>query len=130
MSTTFGSMKELREGKYVMIDGEPCRVVETSSSAPGKHGSAKMRVVAIGIFDSQKRALFGPADQDVEIPIIERKRGQILSVSGDTAQIMDMTTYESFEISIPEDMKGDVQAGKEVDYMEWNARRMLTRVNK
>ena len=101
MSTTFVSMKDLKPGKYVMIDGEPCKVVEVSTSAPGKHGSAKVRVVAIGLFDSQKRTLMKPSSEDVEAPIIERKRGQILSVSGNSAQVMDTTTYETFDISIP-----------------------------
>lgn len=130
MSTAFSSMKELKPGKYVMIDGEPCKVVEVSSSSPGKHGSAKMRVVGIGVFDSQKRTLFGPASEDVEVPIIERKRGQVISVSGDSAQVMDTATYETFDIALPSDLRGEIEPGKEVDYMETMGRRILTRVGK
>lgn len=130
MSTTFASMKELKPGKYVMIDGEPCKVVEVSSSSPGKHGSAKMRVVGIGIFDSQKRTLFGPSSEDVEVPIIERKRGQIISVSGDTAQVMDTASYETFDIAIPSDLSSEAEPGKEVDYIETMGRKILTRVAK
>ncbi len=130
MSTTFISMKELRPGKYVMIDGEPCKVVETSTSAPGKHGSAKMRVVGVGIFDGQKRTLFGSTGDDVEAPVIERKRGQIISVSGDSVQIMDATTYETFDLNVPDDLKGEVEAGREVEYIEAVGRKMLTRVLK
>ncbi|MGC8923870.1 MAG: translation initiation factor IF-5A [Candidatus Micrarchaeia archaeon] len=130
MSTTFSTMKELKPGKYVMIDGEPCKVVEVESSKPGKHGSAKMRVVGIGIFDSQKRTLFGSVDDDVEVPVIERKRGQVITVSGSSAQIMDTSTYESFDIAIPEDMLSEVEPGKEVDYLEALGRRILTRVGK
>ncbi|MGB9635374.1 MAG: translation initiation factor IF-5A, partial [Candidatus Micrarchaeia archaeon] len=100
------------------------------SSKPGKHGSAKMRVVGIGIFDSQKRTLFGSVDDDVEVPVIERKRGQVITVSGSSAQIMDTSTYESFDIAIPEDMLSEVEPGKEVDYLEALGRRILTRVGK
>ncbi len=128
MSTTFASVNELKPGKFVMIDGEPCRVVEIESSKPGKHGSAKMRIVGVGIFDSQKRTLFSPSGEDVEVPIIERKRGQILSVSGDSAQIMDLDTYENFDIAIPAEMVADAQAGREVEYMEAMGRRILVRV--
>lgn len=130
MSTTFASMKDLKPGKYVMIDGEPCKVVEAESSKPGKHGSAKMRVVGIGIFDSQKRALFGSVDDDVEVPVIERKRGQVITVSGNSAQIMDTSTYETFDIAIPEDMLNEVEPGKEVDYLEALGRKILTRIGK
>ncbi|MEW6329638.1 MAG: translation initiation factor IF-5A, partial [Candidatus Micrarchaeota archaeon] len=57
----FASAKELKVGKYVLIDGVPCRVVGIESSAPGKHGAAKMRVTAIGVFDGSKRTLLKPS---------------------------------------------------------------------
>jgi len=124
----FGVMKDLKVGKYVLIDDVPCRIVGIESSAPGKHGAAKMRVTAMGIFDSQKRTLLKPSDADAEIPIIERKTGQVVSISGDNAQIMDLADYSTFEITIPQDMKNEVAAGKEVEYMESMGKKIITRV--
>lgn len=124
----FAVMKDLKVGKYVMIDDVPCRVVEIESSAPGKHGAAKMRVTGIGIFDNQKRTLLKPADADVEVPIIERKVGQVISITGENAQIMNLDDYSTFEITIPEEMKGEMAPGKEVEYMESMGRRLITRV--
>ncbi|QLJ52342.1 MAG: translation initiation factor 5A [Candidatus Fermentimicrarchaeum limneticum] len=124
----FGVMKDLKVGKYVLIDDVPCRIVGIESSAPGKHGAAKMRVTAMGIFDSQKRTLLKPADADAEIPIIERKTGQVVSISGDNAQIMDLADYSTFEITIPQDMKNEVAAGKEVEYMESMGKKIIMRV--
>jgi translation initiation factor 5A len=129
MGTTFTSLKEMRPGKFVIIDGEPCKVVDVSSSAPGKHGSAKMRVVGVGIFDNQKRMLYGPAHDDVEVPILERKRGQILSFDGTSVQVMDMESYETFDLAVPEDMRKDVEAGKEIDYFECMGRKLLTKIS-
>ena len=123
-----GSMKDLKVGKYVMIDGVPCRVVGIEVSAPGKHGAAKMRVTAIGIFDGTKRTLLKPSDADVEIPIIERKRGQIVTIMGDMAQVMDLTTFETFEMNLPEDLRANAEAGKEVEYMETMGKKMITRI--
>ena len=34
----------LKVGSYIVIDGEPCRIVSYDHSKPGKHGSAKARV--------------------------------------------------------------------------------------
>jgi len=128
MTILHGAAKELREGKFVIIDGEPCRVVELQSSAPGKHGSAKMRITAIGVFDNTKRMLLKPGDGDVEIPIVERKVVQVISISGEVAQVMDPKSYEVYELPIPEEIKGQVEAGKEVEIMETMGRRMMTRV--
>ena len=82
----FTTAKELKEGKYVLIDEVPCRIVSIDSSKPGKHGSAKMRIVAMGVFNNQKKNLLVPSSADVEVPIIERKSVQVLSVSGNSVQ--------------------------------------------
>ncbi len=126
----FGSMKDLKIGKYVMIDDHPCRVVNIESSAPGKHGAAKMRVTAISVFDGSKHTLMKPSDADCEIPIIERKNGQIVTISGDVAQIMDSTSFETFEMTIPEEMRAEAAPGKEIEYMETLGKRILQRISK
>jgi len=123
-----GSMKDLKLGKYVMIDEIPCRVVGIDVSAPGKHGAAKMRVTAIGVFDGNKKILLKPSDADIQVPIIERKRGQIVTLNGDVAQVMDLTTFETFEMIIPEDLKATAESGKEVEYMETMGRKMIMKV--
>lgn len=130
MGTTFTSLKEIKPGKFIIIDGEPCKVVDVSSSAPGKHGSAKMRIVGVGIFDNQKRMLFRPASDDAEVPILVRRKGQILSFDGTSVQIMDMESYETFDLAVPEDMRNEVESGKELDYFECMGRKMLTRISK
>ncbi|MCX6778364.1 MAG: translation initiation factor IF-5A [Candidatus Micrarchaeota archaeon] len=122
----FASMKDLKVGKYVLIDDVPCRVVDIESSAPGKHGAAKMRVTAIGIFDGNKKTLLKPSDADAEVPVIARKVGQVMNVSGNTAQVMDSESFEMFDLQIPEDITG-VEAGKEVDYMQAMGRKVMTR---
>jgi len=124
----FGVMKDLKVGKYVLIDDVPCRIVGIESSAPGKHGAAKMRVTAIGIFDNQKRTLLKPSDADMEVPVIERKTGQVVSITGDNVQIMDLDDYSTFEIPIPAEMKNEMTAGKEVEYMESMGKKLITRV--
>ena len=126
--TIFQSGKELKVGKYVMIDDIPCRIVSIDTSKPGKHGSAKMRITAMGIFDNQKKNLLMPSDTEVPVPIIERKIAQVVSVSGESAQLMDAQTFEIYDVSIPEELKGQVEAGKEVEIMEALGKKALLRV--
>ena len=124
----YGSMGDLKIGKYVIIEDVPCRVVSIDKSKPGKHGAAKMNVVAIGLFDNTKRSIMKPSDGDVEIPIIERKSAQIVAVTGNSAQLMDLSSYETFEVEVPDDMKASMEAGREIEYMETMGRKLLLRM--
>lgn len=124
----FATAKELKVGKYILIDDVPCRVVGVESSRPGKHGSAKMRITAVGIFEGQKKTLLTPGDADVEVPIIERKSVQILSVSGKTAQVMDSQSYEMYEMEIPDELASEAVAGKEVEVLEAMGKRRMERI--
>ncbi len=124
----FAVAKELKIGKYVLIDDIPCKVVEIESSKPGKHGAAKMRITAIGVFEGQKKTLLTPGDADVDVPIIERKNVQIMSVSGSNAQVMDQQTYEVYDMEIPADLQGQAAAGKEAEVLEAMGRKKMERV--
>ena len=123
----FATAKDLKVGKYLLVDDIPCRIVGIESSKPGKHGSAKMRITAIGIFSGQKKTLLTPGDADVEVPIIERNTAQVMSVSGNTAQVMDSKSYEMYDIEIPEDVTG-IESGKEVEILEAMGKRKIERV--
>ncbi|MEW5955724.1 MAG: translation initiation factor IF-5A [Candidatus Micrarchaeota archaeon] len=124
----FAQMGDLKIGKYVIIDDHPCRVVSMDKSKPGKHGAAKINVVAISLVDESKHTLMKPSDGDVEVPIVERKRAQIVSVTGNTAQLMDLSSYETFEVPIPQEMAAEIEAGKEIQYMDVMGHRILGRV--
>jgi len=128
MEKLYATAKELKIGKYILIDDVPCRVVSIEKSKPGKHGAAKMRVVAIGVFDGQKKNWLGPSDQDIEVPIIDRLNAQIISVSGTTVQLMDTQTYETFEVSVPEEMQKDAEAGKEVELLVAMGKKAIQRI--
>ncbi len=121
-------VRQLREGGYVVIDDEPCEIVSISVSKPGKHGAAKARIDAIGIFDGQKRSIVQPVTAKIYIPIVERKRAQVINVSGDTAQLMDLETYETFELQIPEELRDRIEPGKEVIYLESLGKRKIERM--
>ncbi len=125
---SYVSMKEIKNGRFILIDGIPCRVVEIETSAPGKHGSAKMRITAVGIFDGGKRTLLKPSDADAEVPIINKKKAQVVSVSGDISQMMDSETYESFEIKVPEDFTKAIKPGAEVELLVYGEKKTISRV--
>jgi translation initiation factor 5A len=116
MSTKTVGMGELKEGSYVVIEDTACKVVDIQTSKSGKHGHAKMRCTAVGILDGKKRVLMAPSHDNVEVPIIEKKQAQVLSIAGDKATVMDTESYETFELPIPEEIKDSVKEGVQVMY--------------
>ena len=126
-------MKELAEvrtlkvNRYIIIDEEPCKILSISTSKPGKHGEAKARIEAVGIFDNQKRSVVHPVKHKVGVPMIDKRSAQILAIMGNNVQLMDMETYATFEMPIPEELKGQLEPGKEVLYLETLGRKKITR---
>ena len=116
-------VRELDEGSYVMMDDEPCKITSYSTAKPGKHGSAKARIDGKGVFDGKKRSLSQPVDAKVWVPIIERKQGQVVSVSGNDAQVMDLETYETFTMRVPEDES--LSPDDEIEYLELEEQRKI-----
>lgn len=124
----YSSMKEIKPGRFLLIDGVPCRVVELDVSSPGKHGAAKMRVTAVGIFDGVKRTLLKPSSADIEVPIITKKKAQVVSVSDNTVQLMDLESYETYEIPVQDEFRRSLKQGVEVEIMESMGKRAISRV--
>jgi translation initiation factor 5A len=119
----------LKVGSYIMIDGEPCRIVSYDHSKPGKHGSAKARVAAMGVFDGSRHSLVSPVSANVEVPLIDKRNGQVISISDRVLQIMDLETFEVFETSSVEDeIRDKIRQGGEVEYWKVMDRVKIARV--
>jgi len=108
----------IKKGSYVIFDGEACKVMDAQVSKSGKHGHAKMRIVAIGLIDGKKRDVVLPGHDNVEVPLIEKKNAQVLSISGTTANVMDTESFETFTLEIPEELRETVTDNCNVVY--WN----------
>jgi translation initiation factor 5A len=122
---------ELRVGGYMMIDGEPCKIMDISKSKPGKHGSAKARIVAIGVFDNQKRQFVKPVDCGAEVPIIDKRAGQVFAINPGGVQIMDLETFEYLDAPFPDEEevpKAKIVAGAEIEYWRILGKVKITRV--
>lgn len=119
MSKVYATLGDLKPGNFIVIDNEPCRIVEITKAKTGKHGSAKAHVVAVSLITGSKKTIIAPTDQQVEVPVIEKKVGQIINIREDTVQIMDMETYEVFEVKkdfVDEKIRDKISTGSEVEY--------------
>lgn len=118
---------KVRKGSYIMIDGEACEVRSVSKSSPGKHGSAKAKIKAKGVFDGKNRHITKPVDSMMMSPEIDKKVGQIVSRDGNIAQVMDMDTYETEEMELPEDLNAN--EGEEIKFWEIEDRKQVKGLN-
>lgn len=108
----------MKKGSYILIDGQPCIVkADPQVSRPGKHGHAKVRMKAMNIFTGSTKEIVMPGHDSIEVPVILKKKGQVLSVEGDHVEMMDMETFETVTADLDfadEEVKGKVVAGQTV----------------
>ncbi|MBI2105396.1 translation initiation factor IF-5A [Candidatus Woesearchaeota archaeon] len=106
----------LKPGRYVVIDGIACKINKIDTSKPGKHGHAKCRIEAVGLIRGEKKVVVLPGHDKLDSPVIEKKSAQVLSISENTASVMDEETFETFDLEIPDELQGKVQEGTKVLY--------------
>ncbi len=130
MSYKIAKVGDLKVGSYAMVDGVPSRIMSLQKSKSGKHGSAKYRCSAISLFDGSKRSFVSPVDASINIPIVEKNPAQIVSMGDSSLQLMDLETYEVFEVAMPADKEivAKLAAGKEVEYWKIMGRYKIQRV--
>ncbi len=118
-------IRELKEGRYVNIEDEPCKITSISMSKPGKHGSAKANIEAVSIFTGAKKTLVGPVSTKIQVPMIDKRKGQILTLHGNEVQIMDLETFETFSMPINDDHTANLEEGAEIMYLVAMGRQKL-----
>ena len=118
-----------RSGTAIIVDGNSCIVRSNDISKSGKHGASKCRIEAIGVIDDKKRVLAVPGSERFEVPTINKNKGQVLSVNNDMANLMDLITFENFDMRITEEAKEmGVKEGDSVEYWDVEGIKIIKRV--
>ena len=109
---------QIKEGHYILHNDDVYLVRSTEKSKSGKHGHAKCRMKIENIFTGSKTEINLPGDFKMQSPVIDKRSAQVISMSGDSVQLMDLESYETFEAAVPdeEDIKNNIQEGAEVEY--------------
>ena len=119
---------DLGPGNTVLIEGEACTIRSNDISKSGKHGASKCRIEAIGILSGKKRVMATPGDTRFEVPTIDKRKAQVLSVAGDKANVMDLESFENFELLIDEELKNEIKDGLTVEYWDIEGAKMIKKV--
>ncbi|MBS7382534.1 MAG: translation initiation factor IF-5A [Methanomassiliicoccales archaeon] len=110
-------IRELKVGRYVNIDDEPCKIVSIDTSKPGKHGSAKANIVATSIFTGAKKSLVGPVSTKCQVPLIDKRKATILYTNGSEVSVLDAETNQEVVIEINDDHECSLEPGAEILYI-------------
>lgn len=128
MSVTQAEVRQLKEGRFMVVDEEPCKILSISTSKPGKHGAAKARIDVVGLFDGKNRSVVHTVSDKVKIPMIDKRKAQIISVQGSQVQLMDLESYEQFELTAKDSQVAALQPGGEVMILEAMGRKQFWNV--
>ncbi len=119
---------EMRVGTYLLLDNVAHQVKKMDVSKTGKHGHAKVRFEATSAFSGKKKVMVVPGHDKFEVPMIEKRAAQVLSVSDNVASLMDNESFENLDLDIPEELQGSVSDGVSVEYWDIEGNKLLKKV--
>ena len=119
---------ELKEGNFVTIDGSAYNIRSIEISKTGKHGHPKCRFEAISVMDGKKKVLAVSGHERFEVPMVEKKKAQVLSVMGDMVSLMDLESFENLELPIPDELKADIKETANIEYWDIEGKKLIKRV--
>lgn len=117
-----------KSGKTIIVDGEAYTVRSNDISKSGKHGASKCRIEAISIFTGKKKVIAVPGSHRFEVPLVQKKKAQVLSLEGEMVSVMDLESYETVSMPYMEDIKADLAPEKQVEYWDVEGKTAVMRV--
>jgi translation initiation factor 5A len=117
-----------KPGATILVDGQACNVRSNDISKTGKHGASKCRIEAIEILTGKKKIVAVPGDHRFEVPLIEKKKAQVLSVNDGAASVMDLESYETVDMPFIEDVKDTIAPDQTVEYWDIEGTKAIMRV--
>lgn len=119
---------QAKPGMGVLIDGESFVVKSNDISKSGKHGASKCRIEAIGIFSGKKKVFAVPGHERFEVPSIDKRKAQVLSISEKSASVMDLENFETLDLPFPNDLASEIAPDKQVEYWDVEGQKGIKRV--
>ncbi|KAH9996138.1 eukaryotic translation initiation factor 5A [Russula compacta] len=95
----------LRKNGHVVIKGRPCKIVDMSTSKTGKHGHAKVHLVAIDIFTGKKLEDICPSTHNMDVPNVNRTEYQLVNIDDGFLNLMTQDGTPKDDVKVPE---GDI----------------------
>ncbi len=119
---------EVKVGTNLIVDGTSCVVKSIDISKTGKHGHAKCRIEAVGIINGTKKVFVVPGHERLEVPIVDKRKGQILSKAEGKASLMDLENFETIEVPCPDNnVFEELQENGNCEYWDIEGEKIIKR---
>ena len=119
---------EAKVGTNIIVDGMPCAVKSIDISKTGKHGHAKCRIEAVGIVNGSKKVFVVPGHDRLEVPLVEKRRAQVLSKAGDMVNLMDLESFETLDVPCPDaEVMASLQEDGNCEYWDIEGEKLVKR---
>ncbi|KAG8928819.1 Eukaryotic translation initiation factor 5A [Tulasnella sp. 418] len=91
---------------HVVIKGRPCKIVDMSTSKTGKHGHAKVHLVAIDIFTGKKLEDISPSTHNMDVPNVNRTEYTLVDIDDGFLNLMTSDGAEKNDVKVPDNDVG------------------------
>jgi len=119
---------EAKVGTNIIVDGESCTVKRVDISKTGKHGHAKCRVEAVGIISGNKKIFVVPGHDRFEVPMVDKRKGQVLSKADKKVSLMDLESFETIDVDCPdEEVFNDLEENGNCEYWDIEGDKLVKR---
>ncbi|MEA3414199.1 MAG: translation initiation factor IF-5A [Nanoarchaeota archaeon] len=118
---------DARVGTNIIYEGATFTVRKIDVSKTGKHGHAKCRIEAQNMFTGSKKIFVIPGHDKLEVPMVNKNKGQVLSLTEEKISIMDLENFETLEIDIPEELKGEFSENDNLEYWDVEGKFLIKR---
>jgi translation initiation factor 5A len=111
-----------KKGVHVMLKGNPCKVIDVSTSKTGKHGHAKINITGVDIFSGKKYQESSPTSHNLMQPVITKQDYQLIELDEDdfltlldeNGSVREDLTLDPEDNDLTNRLKEDFKAGKEI----------------
>jgi translation elongation factor P/translation initiation factor 5A len=117
------NIKDIEKGRCIINRGEPAKVQKKENVTAGTHMHTKVKLTIQGLFSGKTEVLTLTSHEMIEDVDIVNKRGQVLSK--EPLQIMDLMTYETVEADTLPELRGQVNEGDTVSFIEFEGKRVV-----
>jgi len=119
---------EAKVGTNILLEGEPFTIKKIDISKTGKHGHAKARIEATGIINGSKKVLVMPGHDRLEIPLVDKRKAQVLSKNGEMVSVMDLETFETLEIACTvQEVLSELEESENCEYWDIEGKKIIKR---
>lgn len=119
---------EIKVGTNVNVDGEACTVKKIDVSKTGKHGHAKCRIEAVGMISGNKKVFVVPGHDRFEVPLVDKRKAQVLSINENGASVMDLESFETLDINCPEkEVLDSLVEGENCEFWDIEGEKLIKR---